>query len=112
MSQRTDILRWLEVAGPQGVHSFKLLSITPRYAARIHELKELGYEISSTPEKGDGDANGVRYKLHPAPSEPPTYKAGVASNETNAFATRRGGGATAGSRSVPSMFDLDSDWAA
>lgn len=64
MSNKAEILHALEVAGKRGIHSFQLLSITPRYAARIHELiHQDGYEISSEPERGEGDAIGVRYKL-------------------------------------------------
>lgn len=62
MSHRDQILKRLREAGDRGIHSFQLLDITPRYAARICELNKLGYEISSVPER-HVDAIGVRYTL-------------------------------------------------
>jgi hypothetical protein len=63
MSHRDQILKRLEEAGRRGVHSFQLLDITPRYAARICELNKLGHHISSVPEKSS-EAIGVRYTLN------------------------------------------------
>jgi hypothetical protein len=63
MTQRERILEILEYAGDEGVFSFQLLDITPRYAARICELNKLGYDITSVPERG-AEAMGVRYTLN------------------------------------------------
>lgn len=63
MSQRELILKRLQEAGPRGVHSFQLLDITPRYAARICELNKLGHVITSEPERR-AEAIGVRYTLN------------------------------------------------
>ncbi len=61
-------LEALQTAGDAGVHSFELNHIvgTIRAAARINDLKKLGYSISSQPEKL-GNARGVRYFLVSAP---------------------------------------------
>ncbi len=64
---KTDTERTLEalqLAGMYGVHSFELNHIvgTIRAAARVNDLKRLGYIITSQPETM-GDARGVRYFL-------------------------------------------------
>ena len=63
----TDVKKTLEIlrnAGASGVHSFDLNRLvgTTRSAARIDDLKKLGYVITSKPEKM-GDSRGVRYYL-------------------------------------------------
>ena len=69
MSKPTRIQRvlWrLQVAGEQGVFSFDLKSAGGwRYAARINDLKKLGYDILSKSEKR-GDERGCRYFLKEA----------------------------------------------
>lgn len=62
-SQAQRILHLLE-DHPEGVHSFTLIRDhwILRCSERIRELKELGYNILSTPERM-GKARGVRYTL-------------------------------------------------
>lgn len=65
----TDIyktLRCLQQAGSNGVHGFDLNRIigTTRAAARINDLKKLGYNITSVWEN-KGNAKGKRYFYHP-----------------------------------------------
>lgn len=64
-------LQALQNAGETGVHSFELNRIvgTIRAAARVNDLKKLGYVISSRPETL-GFARGVRYFLKSAPANP------------------------------------------
>lgn len=54
----------LKKADTTGIHSFELNRLvgTTRSAARIRDLKDLGYIIQSKPERL-GDAYGVRYTL-------------------------------------------------
>jgi len=64
---KTDVdktLQALRKAGSKGIHSFELNYIvgTTRSAARIQDLKDKGYRISSKPEKL-GDSWGVRYSI-------------------------------------------------
>lgn len=48
MTQRERILRMLEEAGPKGVRSDECIKdFMPRAAARVQELKDEGYAISS-----------------------------------------------------------------
>jgi predicted transcriptional regulator len=68
---KTDVektLRILEEAGEKGIHSFELnyLVGTTRSAARICDLKKLGYTILAKPEV-HGGARGVRYILQSSP---------------------------------------------
>ena len=67
MKTITDLkqtLRLLQERGRGGIHSFELMKLvgTNRAAARIRDLRKLGYIIESVPEKR-GDSNGVRYTL-------------------------------------------------
>jgi hypothetical protein len=59
-SHKQQILKLLEEAGDEGCHSFDLLSITPRNAARILDLKKDGYNIVAVREKR-GRSLGSRY---------------------------------------------------
>ncbi len=70
MTQVAMTLQALKQAGNVGVHSFILNKIvgTIRGAARIDDLKKLGYMISSKPEKL-GNARGARYFLLSSPME-------------------------------------------
>ena len=48
MTQRDRILRALELAGPKGVRSDAFIKdFMPRAAARVQELKDEGYDITS-----------------------------------------------------------------
>ena len=48
MTQRQRILRMLEEAGPRGIRSDECIKdYMPRAAARVQELKDQGYPISS-----------------------------------------------------------------
>lgn len=72
--KRTDlqlILEALQRARGEGVHSFHLNHIagTTRAAARILDLKLMGYTITSHPEKL-GEALGVRYFLEDKAPKP------------------------------------------
>ena len=64
MSQKDKILRILKQVGSQGIHSFDLVqrANTFRVAARILDLKQEGYVISSMTEDKNG-VRGVRYML-------------------------------------------------
>ncbi len=57
-------LKLLQERGNNGIHSFELMSTvgTNRAAARIRDLRKLGYIIDSKYEKR-GDSHGVRYTL-------------------------------------------------
>jgi hypothetical protein len=67
MSQHDRILQWLEERGQQGVHSFEFYEARmPRGAAVIDVLKKEGHAITAERERFRGEANGVRYVLHPA----------------------------------------------
>lgn len=73
MSQRQIILQALKDAGPdRGVHGFEWdAQGIKRYASRIHELKALGYTITSTHEAlTPGGAIGARYRLMAEPVVP------------------------------------------
>lgn len=75
MKKNTDtakVLKILQRSGMYGVHSFHLNQEvgTMRAAARILDLKKLGYDITSTPERL-GDAVGVRYFLNSSPVSKP-----------------------------------------
>lgn len=64
MTQRETVLQALKDAGDTGIHSFDFLQVgIPRAAARIRELREMGYTISSVRERLNGEAEGVRYRL-------------------------------------------------
>lgn len=67
-TDRQKCLQALQDAGSKGVHSFNLGHIVGsiRVAARIRELREEGYTITSKFETL-GNATGVRYTLHSAP---------------------------------------------
>lgn len=43
--QRERILVWLHMRGPQGVLNTELTELCMRYGARIHELRQAGYDI-------------------------------------------------------------------
>ena len=63
LSHKQHILDLLKESGNKGVHSLDLCNwVTPRAAARINDLKNDGYEITSTHER-KGTAWGARYKL-------------------------------------------------
>ena len=57
-------LKLLQERGAKGIHSFELMSLvgTNRAAARIRDLRKLGYIIESKSEKR-GESNGCRYTL-------------------------------------------------
>ena len=62
-THKQRILEMLQEAGDRGVHSFTLAnSVTFRASARINDLKNDGYNITSKHEKM-GDSYGVRYFL-------------------------------------------------
>jgi hypothetical protein len=64
MTQRERVLKMLRAAGSEGVRSDAFLAVyMPRAAARIKELRDSGYEISSGHEK-----QFVRYTLTGVPS--------------------------------------------
>lgn len=69
MKHLDKTLSILQQRGTRGIHSFELNHLvgTTRSAARIKDLKDLGYTISSIPEKY-GDAIGVRYSLVSEPT--------------------------------------------
>lgn len=72
------VLEELKNAGDVGVHSFDLntRANTIRSAARVMDLKEMGYDISAVPEK-KGNTRGVRYFLnrkHPIQTNTVTQK--------------------------------------
>lgn len=62
-TQKEIILQLLE-NDPEGIHSFTLIRDhwILRCSERVRELKQLGHNIISTPEKM-GKAYGVRYTL-------------------------------------------------
>ncbi len=63
-TQTTRALHYLRQAGSSGIHSFDLNKLvgTTRIAARINDLKHLGYNITSVHER-KGRSWGVRYVL-------------------------------------------------
>ena len=64
LTQRDQVLLILQEAGERGVHSFEFLQgYLPRVAARVNELRNMGHTITSTREKFQGKAAGVRYTL-------------------------------------------------
>lgn len=70
---QTDVqktLRALIEAGEKGIHSFELNTVvgTIRSAARVRDLRKMGYHISSTSET-KGNARGVRYILLNPPQQ-------------------------------------------
>lgn len=67
-SDTAKCLKILQRVGLYGIHSFHLNQEigTTRCAARIQDLKDKGYVITSEPEKL-GDALGVRYYLNSSP---------------------------------------------
>lgn len=71
MTDTEKALHILKQAGTLGIHSFLMNEYigTDRAAARINELKNKGYTITTTPEKLNGSW-GVRYFL----SSPPPQK--------------------------------------
>lgn len=82
MKQNTDTAKCLKIlqrVGLYGIHSFHLGQEvgTIRIAARINDLKKLGYTIHAEPETL-GNARGVRYTLGSSPVkqilEKPVYK--------------------------------------
>lgn len=63
------ILEILKERGEKGVHSFELIKlVSPRCSARILDLKNQGYSITSVFEKMNGSL-GVRYFLQESPSQ-------------------------------------------
>lgn len=66
MSQKQQILRWLEYRGEHGLHSFELVEAhMPRGAAAICVLRKEGHVIESVAEPFKGESKGVRYFLRP-----------------------------------------------
>lgn len=67
-SDTAKCLKILQRVGLYGIHSFHLNQEigTTRCAARIQDLKDKGYNITSTSERL-GDAVGVRYFLQSSP---------------------------------------------
>lgn len=65
-------LQILQECGNKGIHSFQLNHLvgTTRSAARINDLKKLGYQIESKFEELNG-CRGVRYFLITSPIEEP-----------------------------------------
>lgn len=50
MSQQEDVIRMLEQAGPEGVTSNQFYNaFLPRFSARIHELRNKGFNIVKEP---------------------------------------------------------------
>lgn len=50
MSQQEDVIRMLEQAGPEGVTSNQFYAAClPRFSARIHELRNKGFNIVKEP---------------------------------------------------------------
>lgn len=79
MSAKTKLTKTLEALknAPIGIHSFDLMRIagTTRVAARILDLKKMGYSISSKLETLHG-VDGCRYKLEngtPITKKKPEY---------------------------------------
>ncbi len=70
-TQTTRALHFLRQAGRSGVHSFELNKLirSTRAAARIDDLKRLGYEIASHHERL-GRSWGVRYVLRVEEKKP------------------------------------------
>lgn len=96
LTQTEKCLKALQRVGSYGIHSFHLIQETGAYrvAARIDDLKDLGYVIDSVPEKL-GDSLGCRYYLRSS-SNVPTKKSkkvvkefkkpvGYFDNERNVF---------------------------
>jgi len=64
-SQKQRVLDTLRNAGPSGVCGTSLLYINiPRYAARIHELRQAGHQIASTQCGDSHTTRQTRYTLH------------------------------------------------
>ena len=64
LSQKQRVLDTLRNAGPAGVCGTSLLYINiPRYAARIHELRQAGYMIESTACQDSHESRQTRYTL-------------------------------------------------
>jgi len=79
MTQRDRILRALEAAGSKGVRSDAFIAdFMPRAAARVQELKDEGYDISS-----EREGRWVRWTLN----------VGVESEASTASQRQRQGGA-------------------
>jgi len=70
MTDVTKTLTLLKAAGKVGVHSFDLGDTigTWRVAARVRDLKNMGYKINGIRER-KGNAWGVRYILYGLPKE-------------------------------------------
>lgn len=73
MTKQTDIeltLTALRQVGKEGIHSFTLNHLvgTTRAAARIQDLKDMGYLITSKHET-KGTSRGVRYFLDTEPTD-------------------------------------------
>jgi hypothetical protein len=68
VSQQQDVIRMLEQAGPEGVTSNQFYAAClPRFSARIHELRNKGFDIRKEPvEQGH-----FRYTLHRGQSRAP-----------------------------------------
>ncbi len=63
MTQCDRILAMLREAGSFGVYSHVFYDAhMPRFAARVRDLRDRGYEISANPERHHG-VSGVRYRL-------------------------------------------------
>lgn len=124
MTQRARVLKMLQEAGTKGVRSDEFIAAyMPRAAARVKELRDEGYEITSEQER-----QFVRYKLS-AGSGAGEHGVGTSSASVDSGSGSTGGqgqpeehtsapdrhqavdkapGAPA--RVVPSMFDPDVQW--
>jgi len=111
LTQKQTVLNMLKAAGSFGVRSDTYIKdYMPRAAARIQELKDEGYNITS-----EREGKYTRWTLvgsrgagtEKAPSGAP------ASSEAARIASQLTPGAPGEpgtSRSVPSFFDSDADW--
>lgn len=75
MTKTKLALLFLKQAGSAGVHSFDLNRLigTTRCAARVQDLKDQGYDITSVFER-KGRSWGVRYFLRSKEEYKPSYK--------------------------------------
>lgn len=100
MTQRETVLRMLKRAGSEGVRSDAFFEAhLPRAAARILELKDEGYEISS-----EREGKFVRYAL--VERSAGCLRASTAGESQTASVPL----SEKPERSVPSMFDPDVEW--
>ncbi len=66
MTQNQKVLDLLRQAGSRGITPLDGFELAHswRLAARIHELRELGYTIETTVERTPGGAKVARYRLY------------------------------------------------